>query len=240
MGDAARVEQALLQAGALIESTVSLHRRRSVASLSAGRPEGMPFSRVLESLIATARYTVCAALPAVDEFTDTTVRSLARLPSAVTVRVLCGVEVAESALAPLTAAGDGHAEIRVSGRELRAVVLVDGTSALVRAREGSSGQVVVVHDTATIRALELFGASAWSRGRSLADHLQLSPLLRSELARNVLELLRAGRTDEAAARELDVSLRTYRRYVAKFLRELDAGSRFQAGARAVELGLLSE
>jgi DNA-binding NarL/FixJ family response regulator len=37
-----------------------------------------------------------------------------------------------------------------------------------------------------------------------------------------------------------VSLRTYRRHVAEIMRELDANSRFQAGARAVELGLLAE
>ncbi len=35
-----------------------------------------------------------------------------------------------------------------------------------------------------------------------------------------------------------MSLRTYRRYVAEILRDLDAISRFQAGARAVQLGLL--
>jgi DNA-binding NarL/FixJ family response regulator len=43
-----------------------------------------------------------------------------------------------------------------------------------------------------------------------------------------------------AARELNVSLRTYRRHVAEILRELGASSRFQAGARAVELGLMQK
>ena len=38
---------------------------------------------------------------------------------------------------------------------------------------------------------------------------------------------------------MQVSLRTYRRYVAEIMRELGANSRFQAGVRAVELGLLS-
>jgi DNA-binding NarL/FixJ family response regulator len=62
--------------------------------------------------------------------------------------------------------------------------------------------------------------------------------LRSDLARRILEQLRAGRTDDVAAREIDVSLRTYRRHVAEIMRALGANSRFQAGARAVELGLL--
>ncbi len=40
-----------------------------------------------------------------------------------------------------------------------------------------------------------------------------------------------------AARELSVSVRTYRRYVAEMMSLLGADSRFQAGVRAAELGL---
>ena len=56
-------------------------------------------------------------------------------------------------------------------------------------------------------------------------------------------LLQPGRvnrveaTDEAAARRLGTSLRTYRRRVAEPMAVLEAGSRFQAGVRAGELGL---
>jgi DNA-binding NarL/FixJ family response regulator len=49
--------------------------------------------------------------------------------------------------------------------------------------------------------------------------------------------LGAGLTDEAAARRLGTSLRTYRRRVAELMAALEAGSRFQAGVRAGELGL---
>ncbi len=47
----------------------------------------------------------------------------------------------------------------------------------------------------------------------------------------------AGLTDEAAARRLGTSLRIYRRRVAELMAALEAGSRFQAGVRAGELGL---
>lgn len=50
--------------------------------------------------------------------------------------------------------------------------------------------------------------------------------------------MREGHIDEVAARATNVSLRTYRRHVAEIVHELDANSRFQAGARAVEYGLL--
>jgi DNA-binding NarL/FixJ family response regulator len=44
-------------------------------------------------------------------------------------------------------------------------------------------------------------------------------------------------TDEAAARQLGTSLRTYRWRVAELLAAFEARSRFQAGLRAGELGL---
>jgi len=55
--------------------------------------------------------------------------------------------------------------------------------------------------------------------------------------REILRALGAGLTDEAAARRLGTSLRTYRRRVAELMAALEVGSRFQAGVRAGELGL---
>ncbi len=57
-------------------------------------------------------------------------------------------------------------------------------------------------------------------------------------APGVLDALNEGWTDETAARALGVSLRTYRRRVAELMTALGASSRFQAGARARELGLV--
>lgn len=54
----------------------------------------------------------------------------------------------------------------------------------------------------------------------------------------VLDALNHGWTDETAARTLGVPLRTYRRRVAELMTALGASSRFQAGARARELGLV--
>jgi DNA-binding NarL/FixJ family response regulator len=53
----------------------------------------------------------------------------------------------------------------------------------------------------------------------------------------ILEALGSGLTDEAAAKRIGVSLRTYRRRVAELMARLEADSRFQAGLRAGELGL---
>lgn len=56
--------------------------------------------------------------------------------------------------------------------------------------------------------------------------------------RAVLGLLAQGLTDEAVARKLGVSLRTVRRMMARLMRQLGAQSRFEAGVRVAELGLV--
>jgi len=54
----------------------------------------------------------------------------------------------------------------------------------------------------------------------------------------VVRLLADGLTDEVIARRLGVSIRTGRRITAELMARLSARSRFQAGVRAAELGLL--
>ena len=58
------------------------------------------------------------------------------------------------------------------------------------------------------------------------------------LAPSLLDALASGSKDEAAARALGMSLRTYRRRVAELMAAVGATSRFQAGLRARELGLI--
>jgi sugar-specific transcriptional regulator TrmB/DNA-binding CsgD family transcriptional regulator len=60
----------------------------------------------------------------------------------------------------------------------------------------------------------------------------------SPIEQTLLRLLLEGQTDEGAARKLGVSLRTIRRTMSSLMVRLDARSRFQAGARAVQEGWL--
>jgi DNA-binding NarL/FixJ family response regulator len=83
-------------------------------------------------------------------------------------------------------------------------------------------------------------AGAWGSAMPLDEHQRLAERLRSDSVRMILERLREGHTDDVAARQIRVSLRTYRRHVAAIMRDVGANSRFQAGVRAVELGLLSD
>ncbi|HEY8980115.1 MAG TPA: DNA-binding response regulator [Streptomyces sp.] len=84
-------------------------------------------------------------------------------------------------------------------------------------------------------AFALFEA-VWRGATDLAVFLAGRPRI-DERAQPVLDTLGSGLTDEAAARKLGMSLRTYRRRVADLLVALDAESRFQAGVRAGEWGL---
>ena len=236
--DAARLEQTLLQARTLIESTVALHRRRRVTASGVTHVPTETTTEALEQLILGARRSVHVALSGAIGFTEPVLHCLEKVPQSVTTRVLCNrtaVDVAHDRLCTLPA-------VRVYQHELSGLVVVDGTSTLVRSPgtgEEKHGAVIIT-DAAVVGTLELLYAGVWSRGRWFTDHRELSPRLRTEFTRRVLEQLRSGRTDAAAAHELQVSLRTYRRHVGEIMRRLEATSRFQAGVRAAELGLLPE
>ncbi|WP_405710443.1 hypothetical protein OG264_16965 [Streptomyces xanthophaeus] len=58
------------------------------------------------------------------------------------------------------------------------------------------------------------------------------------LSREVLRQLALGTTDETAARQIGMALRTYRRVVSRLMDSLDARSRFQAGYLAAQRDLL--
>ncbi|MEU3402856.1 hypothetical protein ABZ766_02730 [Streptomyces sp. NPDC006670] len=154
----------------------------------------------------------------------------------VRVRLLCSPAVVRAPAFREVLAGGSGCVVRVAECALNEAVLTDDSVALVwLGGEGADRSVSLVQDPASVSALAgLFGA-VWNGARAWEESAGRA---RSETGQRILEALRDGRTDEAAARELAIPLRTYRRYVAEIMREMDASSRFQAGARAVRLGLL--
>lgn len=79
---------------------------------------------------------------------------------------------------------------------------------------------------------------AGSRPPERAERDSPAPLPLDPLGREVLRQLVRGTKDEAAAREMGMALRTYRRVVARLMGQLDARSRFQAGYAAARRHLL--
>jgi hypothetical protein len=238
------LRNALFRGRALIDSTISLQSRHPAHPTPVSHTGRGDLTRAMDRALGQGRHCVGIVLAESRLFTEVALDLLDRVPPGPSVRVLCTAAAADAHAQRLGRLEESRprSEIRVTDRELHAAAVVDGTTAVVSgppAAHADGQTAAVISDIGTAQALELLFAAAWSGCRKLTDHLRFGPRLRSELGRRVLRELCSGTLDEVAARELDVSLRTYRRCVADLMRELDAGSRFQIGVRAFESGLLS-
>jgi DNA-binding CsgD family transcriptional regulator len=132
-------------------------------------------------------------------------------------------------------------------------LMVDEGAALLRTRigagvgggvAGGAGRgpapdaALVVRAQPVVTTLAAVFHAEWDASVPLPEPVPDESRLATEPARRILDLLGAGYRDAAAASELGLSIRTYRRHVAELMSELSADSRFQAGMRAAHLGLL--
>ena len=131
------------------------------------------------------------------------------------------------------------ARIRIADTLPHRLVIFDRTVSFlpVDPRRPRSGALVVREPAITANLVMLF-ESLWAGAQDLEEALQATGPAASELDRSVLLLMSSGVKDEAAARQLGISDRTYRRHVADILVRLGASSRFQAGVEAVRRGWL--
>jgi hypothetical protein len=134
-------------------------------------------------------------------------------------------------LAGLVAAG---AEVRLLARSLPEAVLVDDDLALLPSDPGGT----LVRSREVVRALRHTKTALLELAVDFTVLTDAAAALvgPSSLA-DVLGTLCAGMKDETAARQMRVSVRTYRRYVASILKSLNVTSRFEAGMRLTEIGL---
>lgn len=128
------------------------------------------------------------------------------------------------------------AEIRLSPYTATGLLIVDDTAAIACDNPVfDHSDCRPTRSKAVIKLLQQFADMTW---RTSWD-LEAAAIVSQEARLDVLRHLCAGYKDEVGARFLNMSLRTYRRHVADLLRMLGANSRFEAGARAVALGLLN-
>lgn len=129
-------------------------------------------------------------------------------------------------------------EVRITPAELNETIVIDGRVAIL-AGDLSHGirsySVVTVPEV--VQGVSSLYAAAWRSASSLDTWDRRVAELR-EMAPRILDVLGSGCKDETAARTLGLSVRTYRRRVADLMSTLGAESRFQAGVRARELGLI--
>ncbi|HEY0936000.1 MAG TPA: DNA-binding response regulator [Trebonia sp.] len=145
----------------------------------------------------------------------------------------------EAQRAHLRQLDEAGAQIRISSAPLpHETIILDRRVAILAGQSSPLGrEYTVTTSPALVGGVYSLFTAAWETATDLGAYLRGEvPELAPE-AREILRALGAGLTDEAAARHLGTSLRTYRRRVAGLMAALEAGSRFQAGVRAGELGL---
>ncbi|MGH3587639.1 MAG: DNA-binding response regulator [Pseudonocardia sp.] len=147
-------------------------------------------------------------------------------------------------LDPVSARGlarvrDAHgAQVRITTDEVNETILFDRRVAIL-AGNVSAGRrsYSVITQPETVQGVVSLFEAVWRSATDL-DVYDASIAEIRQLAPQVLDLLGQGVKDEAAARMLGLGVRTYRRRVAELMDALGAESRFQAGVRARELGLV--
>lgn len=241
------LEHALLEVRALIESTVAIHRGRSVRRQQIATIEG-GYGAVLdaaEELIVGADRTidiVHARMPGASEQLDRAQRSerelIYRAKETVSVRLLASPALLDESYVREQLGRERPVAIRVARVPPLQALLIDGTTGLVVAESAVGRRASLIRAPEVLHTLHILFESVWSNAVPAGERIVFGGRDRAMLARQILGALRAGVTDEVAARELTVSVRTYRRYVAEIMALLGANSRFQAGVRAAELGLL--
>lgn len=118
-------------------------------------------------------------------------------------------------------------------------LVIDGSIAVLPSDTANSSVAVLRLTSVVTTAMELF-ERIWPdavplAGDDLPDDTDLSGR-----EQEMLRLLALGATDEVAAAQLGISVRTVRRMVAQIMNRLGARSRFQAGVKAADRGWLLE
>ena len=129
--------------------------------------------------------------------------------------------------------------VRISGSLLpHETIIIDRRVMILAGQETPAGREYnVTTSQVLVDGVHSLFRAVWDAADDLDTYLRSNvPHLDAD-GRVILEALGSGLTHESAARRLGVSLRTYRRRVAELMEKLEAGSRFQAGLRAGELGL---
>ncbi|MFC9896431.1 hypothetical protein ACFVMC_22315 [Nocardia sp. NPDC127579] len=120
------------------------------------------------------------------------------------------------------------AHTKVTGIDFPNTIIVDRRMAVVWSAARSDA--VLVREPSLLRALYQFTTTTWDSATLLARQPRLDAMSAA-----VVQALGAGLTDEAAAKRLSVSLRTYRRHVALLMARLGVRTRFQLGARIAQI-----
>lgn len=138
---------------------------------------------------------------------------------------------------------DKGAEIRISRLPLERVLIFDRVAALTPIDPADSSRgALLAREPGLVATLVSLFERMWGQAHELpppsgegggAEPADDRP---GEIERKILESLCRADKDETGARDVGMSVRTYRKYVASLMQQLGASSRFQAALLARERG----
>lgn len=134
---------------------------------------------------------------------------------------------------------DLGAEVRVTPTLPLRMIVVDSEVVMVPLDDDSAQGAMVVTGRGMVTALSALFTSTWRTSKPFGPrrHRERGQLNEQEM--QALRLWAQGRTDRAVANALGVSERTVRRMAESINARLGARSRFEAGVRARDTGLLT-
>ncbi|MFI7612733.1 DNA-binding response regulator [Nonomuraea terrae] len=201
---------------------------------------GHLFEGVTREFVCAARDLSTWAQPQAREAVR---RRMAWAPGSVVVRKLLSPAAlaGEEARRHLRQLAAGRVQVRIAARPLPYETIVIDRSYAITAGDPTAGvrEYTVIDEPSLVGGVCSLFDGVWEAATELEAYLGTDRPHLDDAERTVLRMLSLGHTDEAAARRLGVSLRTYRRRVAALMAALEAETRFQAGKRAGELGLTS-
>ncbi|MFJ9666453.1 hypothetical protein ACIRPP_17835 [Streptomyces sp. NPDC101219] len=107
----------------------------------------------------------------------------------------------------------------------------EGQEALCRA--GGRDAALLTREPGLVAALVTLFDRMWAMAQELPTPADVSP---TEIERRILKTLHSADKDESGARDLGISVRTYRKHVASRMTRLHATNRCQAALSARERG----
>ncbi|MFJ9901423.1 helix-turn-helix domain-containing protein [Streptomyces sp. NPDC101152] len=204
-----------------------------------------PLHSRADELIFFARHEVLTMQPndfaAAEGLAGTRESDLRCLRRGIALRALVPRQALEdtTTAAYLTELIENGARIRFLSGSFERVLITDSSAALVQSAHNSTSEsALLIREDGLVRTLQSLFDHCWSSAADAASVLlpagTESPCDAFQL--RVLEAMTHADKDEVGARELGISVRTYRGHIARLLKRLDAATRVQAALHARDRG----
>jgi sugar-specific transcriptional regulator TrmB/DNA-binding CsgD family transcriptional regulator len=207
-------------------------------------------NRFLDEMAGTVRNHECVmhpgSSPPPDVIDEMALRDAEVASSGVRIRALYARHTAEAEHVRdyLLDAAKSGIDIRLApSLPMRLLILDDDLALVPIDPDDSSRGAVAVFGPSIVRSLQAVFDHIWAVALPLHSVVPCGeprPVLLNPQHRAVTRMLAAGLKDEVIARQMGISSRSLSRLMAGLFEELRVSTRFQAGMKAAQLGLLAE